>query len=305
MSNSIEVPEFDSRSPIPYMARTRSYYSALGYGAPYTWAHFDDVPFHRLSKRLDASCVALVTTAALYQPDKGNQGPGATYNADAKFYDVYAHPAEGAPDVRISHIAYDRDHTHARDARTWFPLDALKAVAAAGDIGALSPRFFGLPTNRSRKTTLMQDCPRLLELLREDGLDAAVIVPNCPVCHQSASLAARHLEANGIATVVMGCAKDIVEHAGVPRFLFSDFPLGNAAGRPDDTASQSFTLDLALKLLVAAPGPRTTTQSPLMWSDNESWKLDYCNIERLSSEELSRRRKAFDESKRVAKLKRV
>ena len=36
---------------------------------------------------------------------------------------------------------------------------------------------------------------------------------------------------NGIPTVVMGCAKDIVEHCGVPRFLFSDFPLGNAAGQ--------------------------------------------------------------------------
>jgi len=48
------------------------------------------------------------------------------------------------------------------------------------------------------------------------------------------SLIARHLEANGIPTVVMGCAKDIVERVGVPRFLFSDFPLGNAAGRPND-----------------------------------------------------------------------
>ena len=54
------------------------------------------------------------------------------------------------------------------------------------------------------------------------------------MCHQTVSLAARHLEENGIATVVMGCAKDIVEYCGVPRFLFSDFPLGNAAGRPTD-----------------------------------------------------------------------
>ena len=66
------------------------------------------------------------------------------------------------------------------------------------------------------------------------------------MCHQTVSLAARHLEENGIATVVMGCAKDIVEFVGVPRFLFSDFPLGNAAGRPKDPQSQAFTLELAL-----------------------------------------------------------
>jgi len=108
------------------------------------------------------------------------------------------------------------------------------------------------------------------------------------------SLAARLLEENGISTVVMGCAKDIVEYIGVPRLLFSDFPLGNAAGRPNDHASQRFTLDLGLHLLEAAPAPRTTVQSPLRWSDNPDWKLDYCNIERLSPEEIAARRAEFD-----------
>jgi D-proline reductase (dithiol) PrdB len=115
------------------------------------------------------------------------------------------------------------------------------------------------------------------------------------------SLAARHLEENGIATVVMGCAKDIVEYCGVPRFLFSDFPLGNAAGRPKDPHSQAFTLELALRLLEAAPAARTTVQLPLRWSENPSWKLDYSNIERLSPEEIRRRREEFDRQKEVAK----
>src|SRR2546422_795211 len=47
-------------------------------------------------------------------------------------------------------------------------------------------------------------------------------------------------------TVIMGAAKDIVEHCGVPRFLFSDFPLGNSAGKPFDVESQAATLELAL-----------------------------------------------------------
>jgi D-proline reductase (dithiol) PrdB len=125
------------------------------------------------------------------------------------------------------------------------------------------------------------------------------------VCHQTVSLVARHLEANGIPTVIMGCAKDIVEHAGVPRFLFSDFPLGNAAGKPKDTASQAFTMELALKVLETAPGPRTTVQSPLRWSANPDWKLDFSNIERLSAEEIARRRAEFDSNKEVAKTRRV
>ena len=81
------------------------------------------------------------------------------------------------------------------------------------------------------------------------------------MCHQTVSLAARHLEENGIPTVVMGCAKDIVEYVGVPRFLFSDFPLGNPTGLPRDVESQDLTLELALRVLESAPMPRTQRPS--------------------------------------------
>ena len=119
------------------------------------------------------------------------------------------------------------------------------------------------------------------------------------------SLVARHLEAGGISTVVMGCAKDIVEHCGVPRFLFSDFPLGNSAGRPFDVESQAFTLELALRVLESAPAARTTVQSPLRWREDPAWKLDFSNLDRLTPEEISERRKEFDAGKAIARGKRA
>ena len=124
------------------------------------------------------------------------------------------------------------------------------------------------------------------------------------MCHQTVSLAARHLEENGISTVVMGCAKDIVEYCGVPRFLFSDFPLGNSSGRPFDRASQRQTLELALRVLESAPGTRTTVQSPLRWSEDASWKLDYLDLTKLSPEKIAERRKEFDDVKSIARAKR-
>jgi len=291
--------EYDA--PIPYLQRIHDYYEGLGYGAPYRWAHYAEVPFQQLPKPLAQCRVALITTAAPYRPDKGDQGPGAAYNGAAKFYQVYSGDAAADHDLRISHVAYDRAHTTAADGNTWFPLRQLRLAAAAGRIGTLARRFHGAPTNRSHRTTLDQDCPELLARCREDGAEAAVLVPNCPVCHQTVSLVARHLEANGIATIVMGCAKDIVEYVGVPRFLFSDFPLGNSAGRPNDPASQSFTLELALRVLESAPAARTSVQSPLRWSDDPSWKLDYSNIDRLSAEEIRRRRAEFDRQKEIAR----
>ncbi len=118
------------------------------------------------------------------------------------------------------------------------------------------------------------------------------------------SLIAHYLEGNGIPTVIMGCAKDIVELSGVPRFLFSDFPVGNAAGKPHDPDSQAQTLAMALELLTSATGPRTTRQSPQRWNDDAEWKLDFQNIERIPAEEIARRRAEFDEVKRIAKERR-
>jgi D-proline reductase (dithiol) PrdB len=287
-------------TPIPYLSRIRDYYLALGYGEPYQWAHFDDVPFAPLAKPLPECRVALVTTAAPYQPDKGDQGPGAPYNASAKFYEVYSGDTAKDHDLRISHVAIDRDHTTGEDMGSYFPLRALRDAAAKGRIGGLTARFHGAPTNRSQRITVEKDVPELVARCKADGADAAILVPNCPVCHQTASLAARGLENAGIATVIMGCAKDIVEHVGVPRFLFSDFPLGNGAGRPKDPASQALTLELALKVLESAPAARTTVQSPLAWSDDHAWKLDYSNAARLSPGEIARRKMEFDKGKAEA-----
>jgi D-proline reductase (dithiol) PrdB len=118
------------------------------------------------------------------------------------------------------------------------------------------------------------------------------------------SLVARHLEAEGVPTVIMGCAKDIVEYCGVPRFLFSDFPLGNSAGRPFDVESQTFTLELALRVLETAPAARTTVQSPLRWREDASWKLDFSNLDRMTPEQIADRRREFDAHKAIARSKR-
>jgi D-proline reductase (dithiol) PrdB len=168
------APEHDV--PIPYMTRIRDYYQALGYGAPYRWAHYAEVPFAPLKKPLRDSRIGLITTAAPYQPGKGDQGPGAAYNAAAKFYAVYSGDSALDHDLRIAHVGYDRTHTTAEDSNAWFPLPALRRLAEAGRIGEVAPRFHGAPTNRSHRTTLDQDCPELLKRGREDEVDAVVLV---------------------------------------------------------------------------------------------------------------------------------
>ena len=161
--------------PLPYLDRISDYYQTLGFGAPYRWAHFREVPFTPLQKPLADCRVGLVTTAAPYQPDKGEQGPGAPYNAAAKFFQVYSGDSGTDPDLRISHIGYDRQHTTATDADVWFPLRALRRAQSAGLIAEVAPRFYGAPTNRSHRTTLEVDAPEILAFCREDAVDCVVL----------------------------------------------------------------------------------------------------------------------------------
>jgi D-proline reductase (dithiol) PrdB len=92
------------------------------------------------------------------------------------------------------------------------------------------------------------------------------------VCHQTVSLVARYLEEHGLPTVIIGTARDIVEHCGVARHVFTDFPLGNPCGEPFDTGMQRKIVDASLELLASATAPRTTIQSPFTWSKGEDWK---------------------------------
>jgi hypothetical protein len=191
------------------------------------------------------------------------------------------------------------------DVNCWFPLNAAKRAVEVRRIKTLSKHFYGLPTNRSQRHTLEKDAPWVLSRMRTDQVDVAVLIPNCPICHQSQSLLARYLEGAGIPTVIMGAAKDIVEHCGVPRFLFSDLPLGNAAALPNHLQSQDTNFELALQLLERASGPQTTVRSPLIWSTDPSWKNDYANLDRLLPDEIMRLRIEAEEARTTARDLRV
>jgi hypothetical protein len=153
--------------PIPYMARTRAYYRALGYETDYVWATFQDVPFARLRKPLREARIGLVTTA----------GPADLSNRDAKGRKrVWSGPTAAPPKVFDTDVAWDRESTHTDDRETYLPVDAASRLAACGGLFVgLTERFYGAPTDYSHRKTLEQDAPEILRLLREDQADAALL----------------------------------------------------------------------------------------------------------------------------------
>lgn len=114
------------------------------------------------------------------------------------------------------------------------------------------------------------------------------------------SLIARHFEAEGMPTAILGSAIDIVEHCGVPRFLFTDFPLGNPCGKPFDRAMQREIVSAGLELFETATNARTTVKTPYQWG-SYLWRERYLQVteeDRIQLQILGEERRAQREAQR-------
>ena len=161
---------------LKYLDRSRQYYSELGY-APYKWSQFTDVPFTRLKAPIVDSRITLISTAGPNIPTAGAQGPGADYNAKAKFFKTFTLPKAPTPDLRISHLSYDRKHCMADDPRTWLPMQSLQSAKQKSLIGQITGEVICLPTNRSQRVTVQQDCPEVVAHCLRLKTDVALLVP--------------------------------------------------------------------------------------------------------------------------------
>ncbi len=111
-------------------------------------------------------------------------------------------------------------------------------------------------------------------------------------------LVARELESQGIATVIVGSGLDIVEHCGVPRYLHTDFPLGNPCGPPWERQIQANIAAAALDLLASATAPRTTVRAADAWPAGEAWRPGYNYVGPENRAELA----AVGEERRQSRL---
>jgi D-proline reductase (dithiol) PrdB len=261
-------------APVFYMERTRHYYRALGYANDYEWAAFEQVPFAPLAKPLAEMRIALVTTAS-----------PADFDGVKRVWSGAVSP----PPERLftDNVAWDKESTHTDDCESFLPIRAASEWAREGIFKGLTARFHGVPTEYSQRKTKERDAPEILARVREDGADAAILCPLCPVCHQTISLVARHLEARGIPTVIIGSARDVVEHCGVPRFYFTDFPLGNPCGHPFARDMQREIVRNALSLLETATAPRATVKAPFAWKEEGAiWRARYGRVDPDDRERL-------------------
>ena len=158
---------------VRYIDRTRDYYQGEGYAAPYRWAHFDEVPFTRLTRPLAECRVGLITTsemvvrnreAELAHIENDPTRPTYALAMDTPSADLYSRKA-----------AYDRHATTLDDVDAYLPLTHLRRLVDERRIGGLAPRFQIVQSQYSQRRTLTVDAPAILAQLREDRVDVAVL----------------------------------------------------------------------------------------------------------------------------------
>ena len=142
----------------------------------YPWRRITPMPWSRPARPLSESRLALISTGGMVMPD---QEPFSQElrGGDSSFRII---PAGADPALlRLTHKsgAFERSGILA-DANLAFPLDRLRERVAEGTIGSLAPRhlsFMGSIT--APKRLIRETAPAAAELLRADGVEAALLVP--------------------------------------------------------------------------------------------------------------------------------
>lgn len=153
-------------SYVGYMEKSRLYYEAQGFDRAYRWSTFDDVPFLRPVKTLSESKVGFVTTAV-------PNGEIPKLSRTASSHSIHQLPES----FRTDELSWDKEATHTDDLNSYLPLRALQSLAACGEIGSISDRFYFTPTEYSQRNTVENDAPMIVEACIEDGVDLMILVP--------------------------------------------------------------------------------------------------------------------------------
>ena len=115
--------------------------------------------------------VAIVTTAGLHRRGDRPFTPGAG--------DYRIIPAETeANDLVMSHVSTNFDRTgFQEDLNVVFPIDRLRELVAEGVIGSLAAYHYAFMGGGTHPTWMRESVADVARFLKEDGVDAILLVP--------------------------------------------------------------------------------------------------------------------------------
>ncbi|HYJ85328.1 MAG TPA: glycine/sarcosine/betaine reductase selenoprotein B family protein [Pyrinomonadaceae bacterium] len=203
-------------------------------------------PFAPARRALPMMNLALISSAGAYI-DGTDPFDTSAPGGDLSFREIPAQIEAG--DLKFAARSYNPAATE-QDINSQLPLARLFEFESNGIIGQLNPVFWsfcGFIPDAARLAEEM--APRLVESVRRYQAQAALLIPASRLCHQSVSLIARALEDDGIPTMTLAVAQDVVQSVRPPRAAYYAGELGSVAGLPNWPEYQRRVLDEALRLI--------------------------------------------------------
>jgi D-proline reductase (dithiol) PrdB len=136
----------------------------------------EEIPWTEVSKPLDQSRIAVVTTAGVHHRSQKKFNM-TDRHGDPSFRVLDAVTIEH--DYTITHDYYDHRDAE-RDLNVVFPVARLKELQASGCIGALAERLFsfmGHIEGTHIDALIGETAPRVAAMLKQDRVDAVLLTP--------------------------------------------------------------------------------------------------------------------------------
>lgn len=142
----------------------------------YKWQRIDPVPWARPSTPLSEARVGLVVNACMTMPDQ----PPFRAERPENDASIRLVPSRTDPRVLVNTFA-GQGFDHAglfEDPNLLVPLDRLREMEAAGEIGGLGPRTVSLCGHLPKPRILMEEtAPEIARMFADDRIDVAMLVP--------------------------------------------------------------------------------------------------------------------------------
>ena len=166
-------------------------------------------------------------------------------DGDLKFREI---PREvETSDLRYAAKGYDAASVKA-DRNTQIPVDRLTEYESNAVIGRLNECWWSLSSYIPNAARVADElAPQLAERLHRYEVQAALLIPASPLCHQTLSLVARGIEKAGIPTLVISVDKEASERVRAPRTAYYQGQFGSVAGEPNWREHQLRILDQSLR----------------------------------------------------------
>ena len=206
-------------------------------------------PWVASGKALSKKRIAIITTAGLsYRSGTNFDLADASYRAIPRDIDIN--------ELVMTHVSVNFDRSgFQEDINVVFPIERFHELEAQGVIGSSAAVHYSFMGGGLLPEAYEGSVRELAQCLKNDQVDAVMVLPVCPNCSRTVCAICHYLESEGIQTVGIALFREIAQAMQPPRISWVSFPLGRPLGRPNDSGFQREVITTSLALLDAGSGP--------------------------------------------------